>query len=34
LLAIPGRSVASGRRRESEIFVGQTDEPTGGEDFD
>lgn len=34
LLAIPGRSSATGRRRESEIFVGQTDEPTGGEDFD
>lgn len=33
LLAIPGRSVTSGRRRESEIFVGQTDEPTGGDDY-
>lgn len=34
LLAIPGRSNTSGRRRDSEIFVGQTDEPTGGEEFD
>ncbi|MDE2387447.1 MAG: hypothetical protein KGL77_07090, partial [Actinomycetales bacterium] len=34
LLAIPGRSSTSARRRESEIFVGQTDEPTGGEEFD
>ena len=34
LLAIPGRTNASARRRESEIFVGQTDEPTGGEEFD
>ena len=32
LLAIPGRS-ASNKRRDSEIFMGQTDEPTGGEDF-
>ena len=34
LLAIPGRSVANGKRRESEIFVGQTDEPNGGDEFD
>lgn len=34
LLAIPGRSVAGGKRRESEIFVGQTDEPNGGDEFD
>jgi hypothetical protein len=34
LLAIPGRSNSSGRRRESEIFVGQTGEANGGEEFD
>jgi hypothetical protein len=32
LLAVPGRAVA-GKRNDSEIFVGQTDEPTGGDDF-
>ena len=34
LLAIPGRSSGSGTRRESEIFMGQTDEPNGGDEFD
>lgn len=34
LLAIPGRSTGIGGRSESEIFVGQTDEPTGGDEFD
>lgn len=32
LLAVPGRA-AAGKRDDSEIFVGQTDEPTGGDDF-
>ena len=32
LLALPGRA-AAGKRNDSEIFVGQTDEPTGGDDF-
>ncbi|MEY4450245.1 MAG: hypothetical protein RLZZ304_620 [Actinomycetota bacterium] len=32
LLAVPGRA-AAGKRNDSEIFVGQTDEPTGGDDF-
>jgi hypothetical protein len=32
LLAIPGRA-GHARREESEIFAGQTDEPTGGDDF-
>ena len=32
LLAVPGRA-STGKRDNSEIFVGQTEEPTGGDDF-